>query len=82
MSGKISSENSESRGIFRELTARARIHYKPFYLHYTCIEALFADVIGQLLRGYFCKIDKIPVDALFTETNDCENDRAVRHIIE
>jgi hypothetical protein len=49
MSGKISSENGESWGIFRELTARARIHYKPFYLHYTCIEALFEDVIGQLL---------------------------------
>lgn len=82
MSGKISSENGESWGIFRELTARARIHYKPFYLHYTCIEALFEDAIGQLLRGYFCEIDKIPVDAPFPETNDCENNRAVRHIIE
>lgn len=82
MSGKISSENSESRGIFRGLTARARIHYKPFYLHYTCIKALFEGVIGQLLEGYFCEIDKIPVDAPFTETNACENDRAVRHIIE
>jgi len=82
MSGKISSDDGESRGIFRELTARARIHYKTFYLHYTCIEALFEDIIGQLLEGYFCEIDKIPVDAPFTETNDCENDRAVRHIIE
>ena len=82
MSGKISSDDGESRGIFRELTARARIHYKTFYLHYNCIEALFEDIIGQLLEGYFCEIDKIPVDAPFTETNDCENDRAVRHIIE
>jgi AcrR family transcriptional regulator len=53
----------------KELTDRARIHYKTFYLHYTCIEALFEDVIGQMLEGYFREIDKIPVDAPFTETN-------------
>ncbi len=53
----------------KELTDRARIHYKTFYLHYTCIEALFEDVIGQLLEGYFHEIDQIPIDAPFTETN-------------
>ncbi len=53
----------------KELTDRARIHYKTFYLHYTCIEALFEDVIGQLLDGYFSEIDTIPIDAPFTETN-------------
>lgn len=53
----------------RELTNRARIHYKTFYLHYPCIEALFEDVIGQMLEQYFNEINKIPVDAPFTETN-------------
>ena len=53
----------------RELTDRARIHYKTFYLHYTCIEALFEDVIGQMLDAYIREIDQIPVDAPFTETN-------------
>lgn len=53
----------------RELTNRARIHYKTFYLHYTCIEALFEDIIGQMLNRYYIEIDKIPVDAPFTETN-------------
>lgn len=53
----------------RELTDRARIHYKTFYLHYTCIEALFADIIGQLTQNYYAEIDKIPPDAPFTEVN-------------
>lgn len=53
----------------RELTNRARIHYKTFYLHYTCIEALFEDVIGQMLEAYFAEINKIPTDAPFAETN-------------
>ena len=53
----------------KELTDRARIHYKTFYLHYTCIEALFEDVIGQMLEAYFEQIDQIPIDAPFTETN-------------
>ena len=53
----------------RELTNRARIHYKTFYLHYTCIEALFEDMIGQLAQSYFEEIDKVPADAPFSETN-------------
>lgn len=53
----------------RELTDRARIHYKTFYLHYTCIEALFEDVIGQMLEAYFDEINKIPLNAPFTEIN-------------
>lgn len=53
----------------RELTNRARIHYKTFYLHYTCIEDLFEDVIRQLLEEYFQEIDKLPVDVPFTVTN-------------
>ncbi len=53
----------------RELTNRARIHYKTFYLHYSCIEDLFEDVIGQLLKEYFQEIDKLPADVPFTVTN-------------
>ena len=53
----------------RELTNRAKIHYKTFYLHYSCIEALFEDVIGQMLDEYFNEINKVPLDAPFTETN-------------
>jgi len=62
-------EMDASKITIKELTDRAKIHYKTFYLHYTCIEALFEDVIGQMLEGYFEEIDRIPVDAPFTETN-------------
>ena len=53
----------------RELTNRARIHYKTFYLHYTCIEALFENAIGQLVQSYFAEIDALPANAPFSETN-------------
>ena len=62
-------EMDASKITIKELTDRARIHYKTFYLHYTCIEALFEDVIGQMLEEYFHEIDQIPIDAPFTETN-------------
>ena len=53
----------------RALTNRARIHYKTFYLHYTCIEALFENAIGQLVQSYFAEIDALPANAPFSETN-------------
>ncbi len=37
----------------RELTDRARIHRKPFYLHYTTIEALYQDMMSKIADGYF-----------------------------
>lgn len=53
----------------KELTERARIHRKTFYLHYTCIEALFEDLLQQVVEEYCEEIDKIPIDAPFTEVN-------------
>ena len=53
----------------RDLTERAAIHRKTFYLHYTCIEALFEDVLNDIAEGYFREIDKLPPDAPFPEVN-------------
>lgn len=53
----------------KELTERAMIHRKTFYLHYTCIEALYADILSELSGDYFKAIDAIPADAPFTEVN-------------
>lgn len=53
----------------KELTERARIHRKTFYLHYTCIEALYEELLKELAENYFAEIDKIPCDASFTEVN-------------
>lgn len=53
----------------KELTERAMIHRKTFYLHYTCIEALYEDILSELAEPYFKEIDKLPEDAPFTEVN-------------
>ena len=53
----------------KELTDRAMIHRKTFYLHYTCVEALFEDVMQELSEKYYEAIDKVREDAPFSEVN-------------
>lgn len=53
----------------KELTERARIHRKTFYLHYTCIEALSEDLLQELANNYYKEIDAISPYAPFTEVN-------------
>ena len=62
-------EMDASRIQVKELCDRAMIHRKTFYLHYTCIEALYADVLQELSAGYYDMIDSIPADAPFYEVN-------------
>jgi hypothetical protein len=52
-----------------ELTKRAHIHRKTFYLHYTCIEDLFEDMIKDAASKYFEEIDKIPVPMSMLDVN-------------
>ena len=53
----------------KELTERAMIRRKTFYLHYTCIGALYEDLLSELAEDYFAAIDQVPADAPFTEVN-------------
>jgi len=53
----------------KELTERARIHRKTFYLHYTCIEALFEDMLKEASARYFEEIDKVPLPMPMTDVN-------------
>lgn len=48
----------------KELTDRAKIHRKTFYLHYESIEALYDEMLHDIVQGYFIEINKltIPVD--------------------
>lgn len=62
-------EKSPSEITVSELSERAMIHRKTFYLHYTCIEALFEDVLAEISEAYCKEIDKIPADAPFPEVN-------------
>lgn len=62
-------EMEASKISIKELTERALIHRKTFYLHYTCIEALYEDVLSELAEPYFAEIDKLDVNAPFTEVN-------------
>lgn len=54
----------------KELAARAQIHRKTFYLHYTCIEALFEDMIQDIANAYYKEIDKIPANMPMKEVNN------------
>lgn len=44
----------------KALTDRCGIHRKTFYLHYTCIEALFEDALNILVQQYNEEIAKLP----------------------
>ena len=62
-------EMSPSEIQVKELAERAQIHRKTFYLHYTCIEALFEDMIQDVANAYYEKIDTIPADMPMKEVN-------------
>jgi AcrR family transcriptional regulator len=53
----------------KELTERARIHRKTFYLHYTSIEALFGDMLQEASEKYFEEIDKVPIPMHMIDVN-------------
>jgi AcrR family transcriptional regulator len=53
----------------KELTERARIHRKTFYLHYTSIEALFEDMLQEAANKYFAEIDQISPTMPMVEVN-------------
>lgn len=53
----------------KELAERAQIHRKTFYLHYTCIEALFEEVIRDIASAYYREIDQIPANMPMEEVN-------------
>ncbi len=45
----------------KTLTDRAGIHRKTFYLHYTCIEALYEDELHKLSSAYAEQVDRLPL---------------------
>lgn len=53
----------------KELAERAQIHRKTFYLHYTSIEALFEDMLGDIADAYYKKIDAVPLPMPMLEVN-------------
>ena len=53
----------------KELTERARIHRKTFYLHYTSIEALFEDMLQDAANKYFTAIDQVSPNMPMVEIN-------------
>jgi len=53
----------------KELTERAMIHRKTFYLHYESIEDLFEDLANDIVKSYNERIDKLPPGTPFREIN-------------
>ena len=66
---KMVCEMDATKITVKELTERARIHRKTFYLHYTSIEALFEDMLLEASNQYFAKIDQVPLPMAMTEVN-------------
>lgn len=62
-------EMDASKITVKELSERAQIHRKTFYLHYTTMEALYEDVLKEVSESYYQAIDQIAPDAPFTEVN-------------
>lgn len=62
-------EMDASKITVKELTERARIHRKTFYLHYTSIEALFEDMLQEAANNYFAEIDQVPPPMPMEEVN-------------
>ena len=62
-------EMHPSKITVKELTERAHIHRKTFYLHYTSIEARFEELLMEISEEYYKEIDKLPADAPFTDVN-------------
>ena len=46
----------------KELTERAKINRKTFYLHYTCIEHVYEEAIRRLADGYIEIMGKTEID--------------------
>lgn len=53
----------------KELTDRAMIHRKTFYLHYTSIEALYQDMMSEIADGYYEEMEKIKPPYSHKEVN-------------
>ncbi len=62
-------ERKPSEITIKELTERAQIHRKTFYLHYTSIEALFEDTLQDVADAYYKKIDTVPLPMPMPEVN-------------
>lgn len=45
----------------KELAERANIHRKTFYLHFSCIEDLYEDVLEKMSKEYFEEVEKLPI---------------------
>ena len=80
-------EMDVSKITVKELTERARIHRKTFYLHYTSIEALFEDMLQKSANQYFAEIDQVPIPMPMKEVNRAfftalsKQDAFVEHLI-
>lgn len=53
----------------KELTDRAGIHRKTFYLHYAYIEALLEELLQEVLDSYSAQMDRLEVPFYITDTN-------------
>ena len=54
----------------RELSERARINRKTFYLHYTSIEDLYNEMLQIVARGYYDEVEKLTIPADIDDLTD------------
>lgn len=54
-------EGSPDAVTVTSVSERAGIHRKTFYLHYSCIEALYEDMVAEVCQQYADEVSKLPV---------------------
>lgn len=67
--GEMILEMDANKITVKELTDRARIHRKTFYLHYESIESLFEEMLQEVTNKYFEEIDQVPLPMPMEEIN-------------
>lgn len=53
----------------KELTSRALVNRKTFYLHYSSIDGLIEEVIEEIVEGYNEEIENIPMSMSMKDIN-------------
>lgn len=62
-------ELDASKITVQKITQKAMINRKTFYLHFSCIEALFDDLFQELVSDYASFMDQYPLIHSFKDTN-------------
>lgn len=59
----------------KELSERAHIHRKTFYLHYSCLEELYQEMLREACEDYYMQVNQLPENMPMKEINRSFQDK-------